>query len=106
MNTKMANEGNLGLDITELRLGLPGDIIIITRKSRVSSEVESDLKCEPATKSQVVVWPPVFPFRRKNSLRRDNDLVNETEYRWSCGNVQMLPRSRFLSTNCIQMLYL
>ncbi|CAH8382363.1 unnamed protein product [Eruca vesicaria subsp. sativa] len=54
--------------MTELRLGLPGEIII-TGKSRVSSEVESDLKCEPATKSDKVVgWPPVCSFRRKNSL--------------------------------------
>ncbi|CAN6901655.1 unnamed protein product [Brassica oleracea] len=63
----MANESNLADEITELRLGLPGDNII-TGKKRVSSEVESDLKCEPATKSRVVGWPPVCSFRRKNSL--------------------------------------
>ncbi|KAJ0253466.1 Auxin-responsive protein IAA5 [Hirschfeldia incana] len=68
----MANESNLGLEITKLRLGLPGDINLsdesITGKKRVSSEVESDLKCEPAIKSQVVGWPPVCSFRRKNSF--------------------------------------
>ncbi|CDY53305.1 BnaA09g56620D [Brassica napus] len=63
----MADESNLAHEITELRLGLPGDIIV-TGKKRVSSEVESELKCEPATKSQVVGWPPVCSFRRKNSL--------------------------------------
>lgn len=71
----MANESNiLGLEITELRLGLPGDIIVsgesISGKKRACPEVESDLKCEPATKSQVVGWPPVCSYRRKNSFER------------------------------------
>ncbi|KAF8094500.1 hypothetical protein N665_0360s0007 [Sinapis alba] len=68
----MADKSYLGLEITELRLGLPGDTIAsdesITGKKRVSSEVESDLKCEPAKKSHVVGWPPVCSFRRKNSF--------------------------------------
>ncbi|CAH2037493.1 unnamed protein product [Thlaspi arvense] len=71
----MANESNVGLEITELRLGLPGDITVyggsIIGKKRVSTEVESDLKCEPATKSQVVGWPPVCSYRRKNTLERN-----------------------------------
>ncbi|KAL9306252.1 Auxin-responsive protein IAA5 [Arabidopsis thaliana] len=71
----MANESNnLGLEITELRLGLPGDIVVsgesISGKKRASPEVEIDLKCEPAKKSQVVGWPPVCSYRRKNSLER------------------------------------
>lgn len=68
----MANASNLGLEITELRLGLPGDITLsgetITGKKRASPEVKSDLKCEPATKSQVVGWPPVCSYRKKNNL--------------------------------------
>ncbi|CAH8252435.1 unnamed protein product [Arabidopsis lyrata] len=72
----MANESdNLGLEITELRLGLPGDIIVVSGQSilgkkRASPEVESNMKCEPATKSQVVGWPPVCSYRRKNSLEQ------------------------------------
>nr|ADL70522.1 indole-3-acetic acid inducible 5 [Arabidopsis thaliana] len=71
----MANESNnLGLEITELRLGLPGDIVVsgesISGKKRASPEVDIDLKCEPAKKSQVVGWPPVCSYRRKNSLER------------------------------------
>lgn len=68
----MANARNLGLEITELRLGLPVDITLsgesITGKKRASPEVENDLKCEPATKSQVLGWPPVCSYRKKNSL--------------------------------------
>ncbi|KAG2321318.1 hypothetical protein Bca4012_055649 [Brassica carinata] len=64
----MADKSHLGLEITELRLGLPVSAESITGKKRVSSEVESDLKCEPTKKSQVVGWPPVRSFRRKNSL--------------------------------------
>ncbi|XP_010476650.1 PREDICTED: auxin-responsive protein IAA5-like isoform X2 [Camelina sativa] len=67
----MANESSiLGLAITELRLGLPGDDTIVSGKKRVSPEVERDLKCEPATKSQVVGWPPICSYRRKNSLEQ------------------------------------
>ncbi|KFK43813.1 hypothetical protein AALP_AA1G176600 [Arabis alpina] len=65
----MANESNLGLEITELRLGLPGDIIV-SGKKRAAPKVETGEKCERATKSQVVGWPPVRSYRRKNSFER------------------------------------
>ncbi|EOA38633.1 hypothetical protein CARUB_v10010519mg [Capsella rubella] len=66
----MANESSiLGLAITELRLGLPGDITV-SGKKRASPEAERGLKCERATKSQAVGWPPVCSYRRKNSLEQ------------------------------------
>ncbi|KAH7867385.1 hypothetical protein Vadar_032782 [Vaccinium darrowii] len=58
----MAKEG-LGLEITELRLGLPGANPSSgekNEKKRVFSEI-SDVK-------EVVGWPPVRSYRRKNSF--------------------------------------
>ncbi|XP_075104993.1 auxin-induced protein 22A [Nicotiana tabacum] len=57
------------LEITELRLGIPGE------KKRVFSEIDNDrsssnvnddddVKCH--NKNQVVGWPPVCAYRRKN----------------------------------------
>ncbi|KAF3653680.1 Auxin-responsive protein IAA19 [Capsicum annuum] len=70
------------LDITELRLGLPGEVINTSsleksEKKRVfNKEMESDRsssnvkddgthKCR--NKNQVVGWPPVCAYRRKNN---------------------------------------
>ncbi|WCJ40657.1 indole-3-acetic acid inducible 19 [Euphorbia peplus] len=70
----MAKEG-LGLEITELRLGLPGGGggPNNNEKKRVFSEVSGEANsstCDRkiATKSQVVGWPPVCSYRRKNSF--------------------------------------
>ncbi|XP_010537941.1 PREDICTED: auxin-induced protein 22C [Tarenaya hassleriana] len=60
----MANEA-LGLEITELRLGLPG-----SGKKRISPESEG--KNGREAKSQVVGWPPVCSYRRKNSFEQEN----------------------------------
>ncbi|XP_021898301.1 auxin-induced protein AUX22-like, partial [Carica papaya] len=58
------------LEITELRLGLPGGgITDKNEKKRAFSEISDDRK-NPSrnTKSQVVGWPPVCTYRKKNSF--------------------------------------
>ncbi|GLT52089.1 hypothetical protein SLA2020_254510 [Shorea laevis] len=60
----MAKEG-LGLEITELRLGLPGSVDK-NEKKRVR-ESTGDEKISQM-KGQVVGWPPVCSYRRKNSF--------------------------------------
>lgn len=73
----MAKE-DLGLEITELRLGLPGggEPMHKNEKKRMFSEIDGgggeenscsgDRKTEP--KAQVVGWPPVCSYRKKNSM--------------------------------------
>ncbi|OIW09084.1 hypothetical protein TanjilG_16311 [Lupinus angustifolius] len=74
----MAKELGLGLEITELRLGLPGGepmCVDKNYKKRVFSEIEgggdenssSDDRKMP-TKNQMVGWPPVCSYRKKNSV--------------------------------------
>lgn len=74
----MAKEG-LGLEITELRLGLPGGERMSDKneKKRVFSEIEGGGGNENSRsgerrvekKSEVVVgWPPVCSYRKKNSV--------------------------------------
>lgn len=82
----MGKEG-LGLEITELRLGLPGadsdsghhcDVMIDrNKKKRVFSEiseeeVEEGNRKKTTIKSQVAGWPPVCSYRKNNSFS-DND---------------------------------
>ncbi|XP_061338538.1 auxin-induced protein AUX22-like [Gastrolobium bilobum] len=75
----MDKEG-LGLEITELRLGLPG-AVDKNEKKRVFSEIdeadvddENMMSCfgnrqkKMPTKNQVVGWPPVCSYRKKNSM--------------------------------------
>ncbi|GMN37285.1 hypothetical protein TIFTF001_006690 [Ficus carica] len=85
----MAKEG-LGLEITELRLGLPGGDRERNEKKRVFSEInigggdvvvgeeeeEHSADRKRGTKNQVVGWPPVCSYRRKNSF---NNNENEKE---------------------------
>ncbi|TKY64517.1 Auxin-induced protein 22A [Spatholobus suberectus] len=74
----MAKEG-LGLEITELRLGLPNaehvSVVNKNEKKRAFSEIggvgdenssSGDRKIEK--KNQVVGWPPVCSYRKKNSI--------------------------------------
>ncbi|KAE8682404.1 Auxin-induced protein 22A [Hibiscus syriacus] len=65
----MAKEG-LGFEITELRLGLPGgNGIEKNEKKRVFSEItEEDENGKNNGKSQVVGWPPICSYRKKNSF--------------------------------------
>ncbi|MED6177433.1 Auxin-induced protein aux22 [Stylosanthes scabra] len=81
----MAKEG-LGLEITELRLGLPGEPKSSVssnknEKKRMFSEIEDDNggkeeknstggnpKTTTESKAQVVGWPPVCSYRKKNSM--------------------------------------
>ncbi|TYJ33924.1 hypothetical protein E1A91_A05G135100v1 [Gossypium mustelinum] len=70
----MAKEG-LGLEITELRLGLPGGGTEKNEKKRVFSEISEEEENEKSngppelqSKSQVVGWPPVCSYRKKNSF--------------------------------------
>ncbi|KAL2516540.1 Auxin-responsive protein IAA19 [Forsythia ovata] len=68
----------LGLE-TELRLGLPGGgggvsgLVEKNEKKRVFSDISGDQNNESKTvnKSQVVGWPPVCSYRRKNSIKGD-----------------------------------
>lgn len=90
----MAREG-LGLEITELRLGLPGDnyseisvcesnkksvLSVMMTSSSLYTEDENGVvssvdiaangvedDSSPAVKSQAVGWPPVCSFRRKKN---------------------------------------
>ncbi|XP_009782641.1 auxin-induced protein AUX22 [Nicotiana tabacum] len=70
------------LEITELRLGLPGGKIEKSEKKRVYSEITSSDQnssnnvnydddnykyCQ--NKNQVVGWPPVCSYRKKNSFK-------------------------------------
>ncbi|EEF44692.1 auxin-induced protein AUX22 [Ricinus communis] len=87
----MAKEG-LGLEITELRLGLPGgDQGIKNEKKRVFSEVSGDegnsassttTTCDQKipTKSQVVGWPPVCSYRKRNSFNEKERLETSKLY--------------------------
>ncbi|KAK3010875.1 hypothetical protein RJ639_012093 [Escallonia herrerae] len=68
----MATQG-LGLEITELRLGLPGAGPEKNEKKRMFSEVEvegnsSNDNGKTQNRSQVVGWPPVCSYRKKNSF--------------------------------------
>lgn len=80
----MAKEG-LGLEITELRLGLPGGEptcgVDKNEKKRVFSEIDGggdensssdDQKME--TKNQVVGWPPVCSYRKKNGMNETSKM--------------------------------
>ncbi|KAH7577048.1 hypothetical protein ACOSP7_002213 [Xanthoceras sorbifolium] len=88
----MANEG-LGLEITELRLGLPGggrpSPMDKNEKKRVFSYIISDHEDtdetndtdrKVQTKTQVVGWPPVCSYRRKTSLNEKNLLETSKMY--------------------------
>ncbi|XP_014499878.1 auxin-induced protein 22C [Vigna radiata var. radiata] len=71
---------DLGLEITELRLGLPGaggvnntDKDKNKNKKRVFSDIEgenssSEEDGKKETKNQVVGWPPVCSYRKKNTV--------------------------------------
>ncbi|KAK3020556.1 hypothetical protein RJ639_047468 [Escallonia herrerae] len=68
----MATQG-LGLEITELRLGLPGGGPEKNEKKRMFSEIEGEGNSsnghgKTQNKSQVVGWPPVCSYRKKNSF--------------------------------------
>lgn len=78
----MEGGDQLGLEITELRLGLPGavDGTSFARKNekkrvfsdftveRLGLKAYDDDRRAPVAKSQVVGWPPVCLYRKKNSL--------------------------------------
>ncbi|KAJ7951838.1 Auxin-responsive protein [Quillaja saponaria] len=85
----MAAKEGLGLEITELRLGLPGGelrpshhVVDKNEKKRFFSEISSggdgnnstdgDRKME--NKNQVVGWPPVCSYRRKNGLNETSKM--------------------------------
>lgn len=92
----MAKEG-LGLEITELRLGLPGDsyseisVCGSNKKKRVLSDMmaSSSLDTEnengvvssvednssPVVKSQAVGWPPVCSYRRKKNNEESSKAI-------------------------------
>lgn len=82
----MAKEG-LGLEITELRLGLSSGPRLVDKneKKRVFSQIaggdghnnstSSDDDRKSETKNQVVGWPPVCSYRRKiNSLNETSKM--------------------------------
>ncbi|KAF5200888.1 Auxin-responsive protein [Thalictrum thalictroides] len=59
----MGKEG-LGLEITELRLGLPG---ASNEKKRVFVEDENSSNTKDQRKNQIVGWPPVCSYRKKKN---------------------------------------
>ncbi|KAF1886413.1 hypothetical protein Lal_00045645 [Lupinus albus] len=64
-------ELGLGLEITELRLGLPGGETMCVdknEKKRVFSEIEGGGNRKMFTKNEVVGWPPVCSYRKKNNM--------------------------------------
>ncbi|CAA2975712.1 auxin-induced protein 22D-like [Olea europaea var. sylvestris] len=77
-----AYENDLNLKSTELRLGLPGTDESSEKQSsrnykRSSPEMDNscqkdEQKCVPASKAQVVGWPPVRSYL-KNVLHQKND---------------------------------
>lgn len=80
----MANEC-FGLEITELRLGLPGVDGPKNEKKRVFSEVSGeassatgDQKIE--TKTLVVGWPPICSYRKKNSFNEKDRIETSKMY--------------------------
>ncbi|XP_058111853.1 auxin-induced protein AUX22-like [Magnolia sinica] len=69
----------LGLEITELRLGLPGDSPCVEKigKKRAFSEIAAAVvedehsasdEGNDQVKNRVVGWPPICSYRQKNSL--------------------------------------
>uniref|UniRef100_A0A5B7BA76 Auxin-responsive protein n=1 Tax=Davidia involucrata TaxID=16924 RepID=A0A5B7BA76_DAVIN len=71
----MAKEG-LGLEITELRLGLPGGVPSFSTEKNEKKRVFSDIAGDgnrftgdhkTERKNQVVGWPPVCSYRKKKS---------------------------------------
>lgn len=81
----------LGLEITELRLGLPGVVkpsfAVKNEKKRGFSEIvwpadlgsrEYDGQKAPTAKSQIVGWPPVCSYRKKNSFT-EKDCVESSK---------------------------
>ncbi|OWM78212.1 hypothetical protein CDL15_Pgr015031 [Punica granatum] len=91
--------GGLGLEITELRLGLPGAdglsfaeknekkraFLEIIEEGLGSSKGHDDRKAPPA-KSQVVGWPPVCSYRKKNSFTEKDRAENSKN---TCVKVSM-----------------
>ncbi|KAL4626299.1 auxin-induced protein AUX22-like [Castanea sativa] len=85
----MEKEG-LGLEITELRLGLPGGsapiLVDKNEKKRVFSDISDDHENSSTdwkltqTKNQVVGWPPVCSYRRKNSFHEKDRLETSKMY--------------------------
>ncbi|XP_062089629.1 auxin-induced protein AUX22-like [Humulus lupulus] len=69
----MGKDQGLGLEITELRLGLPG----ARGSKRVFSEMAGEGDDEKSEKKsqQVVGWPPVCSYRRKNSFHSSDQKV-------------------------------
>ncbi|KAL1551321.1 Auxin-induced protein 22C [Salvia divinorum] len=63
----MEKGGGGGLE-TELRLGLPGGEVEKNEKKRVFEEFDGCEDRAAVHKNQVVGWPPVAVFRRKNSF--------------------------------------
>ncbi|KAJ0075019.1 hypothetical protein Patl1_34393 [Pistacia atlantica] len=77
----------LELEITELRLGLPGGgDNKINEKKRVFSDISADEANATNddrkihTKSQVVGWPPVCSYRKKNSFNEKDRLETSKMY--------------------------
>ncbi|KAG7014105.1 Auxin-induced protein AUX22, partial [Cucurbita argyrosperma subsp. argyrosperma] len=79
---QMANE-SLGLEITELRLGLPGNNDKNEKKRAYADIVDEDeptrddvgRKNNTTSKGQVVGWPPVCSYRKKNSFGEKESLL-------------------------------
>ncbi|KAF8393313.1 hypothetical protein HHK36_021554 [Tetracentron sinense] len=78
----MAREG-LGLEITELRLGLPGGCSLMDKneKKRVFTEIADDENSSSShRKHQTIVgWPPICSYRKKNNVQ-EKELVETKKF--------------------------
>ncbi|KAF8400737.1 hypothetical protein HHK36_014037 [Tetracentron sinense] len=84
----MEKEG-LGLEITELRLGLPGggnpSIMEKNEKKRMFSEIADDENSSSSDrktvkKNQVVGWPPVCSYRKNSFKEREEIEITKKLY--------------------------
>jgi len=87
---KIMEKEGLGLEITELRLGLPGGsapiLVDKNEKKRVFSDISGDHDNSSTdwkltqTKNQTVGWPPVCSYRRKNNFQEKDRLETSKMY--------------------------
>ncbi|KAL9659970.1 hypothetical protein QQ045_024780 [Rhodiola kirilowii] len=74
----MMNGSSDQLEITELRLGQPGadsNLAVMIDKKRAFSDMSGcdDRNSANNIKTEVVGWPPVCSYRRKNGVKDDSE---------------------------------
>ncbi|XXG76688.1 hypothetical protein AAC387_Pa08g0988 [Persea americana] len=93
MDVAVRYETDLNIKATELRLGLPGTYsseaqmvpatkckkrvladIVDERRSKSNSMEDDDEEAKPATKAQIVGWPPIRSYRKNSFQARKMDV--------------------------------